>query len=141
MYRYKIEAQSEPRRSGPQRRRPGICTLHLELAPVDLVAAGREQDIEVLAAEREVRDPSVGGGKDRVDPAGLVADLDAEPRGGVEPSVAVDADAIRPGVVGGVGGMEPVVALLRLERTVRRDPVTVDPVRAVIGDVEQSLVG
>ena len=58
------------------------------------------------AAEAEVGDLAVGRGDDAVDPAGLVADLDAHARRDVEPAVAVDAHAVGAAVVGGVGHVQ-----------------------------------
>ena len=61
-------------------------------ALVDLVAAGDEDRRKVLAAEADV----VGllrGGDDEVHAAGLVADLDAQRGGDVEPAVGVHAEA------------------------------------------------
>ena len=72
---------------------------------------------------------------------GLVADLNAHPRGDVQPAVAVDAHAVGAAVVGRVGHVQVVVLLLVRQRAVRLDLVAVDPVRAAVGDVEQRLVG
>ena len=60
---------------------------------VDLVAAGDEEFSKVLAAEADV----VGllrGGDDEVHTPGLVADLDAECGGDVEPAIGVDTHAL-----------------------------------------------
>ncbi len=89
----------------------------------------------------EVGDLAVGRGDDAVDPAGLVADLDAHPGRDVEPAVAVDAHAVGAGVVGGVGDVQVIILLLVGKRAVGLDLVAVDPVGAAVGDVEQRLVG
>ena len=71
----------------------------------------------------------------------MVADLDAEARGDVEIAVAVDLEAVGKALVVFVAGVQVEVALFVGERAVGLDDVTVNPVRAVVGDVEQRLVG
>ena len=79
--------------------------------------------------KHEVRDLAVRRGDDAVHAAGLVADLDAHPRGDVEPAVAVDSHAVGAAVVGRVGHVQVVVLLLVRQRAVGLDLVAVDPVR------------
>lgn len=83
----------------------------------------------------------LGGRNDPVHAAGLVAELDAHARGDIEPAVAVDPHAVRAGVVGRVGRVQVVVALLVGERTVGLDLIAVDPVAAAFGDIQERLVG
>jgi hypothetical protein len=67
--------------------------------------------------------------------AGLVADLYAHRGRHVEPAVAVYSHATGVALVACVGHVQPVVALLELQAAVRRDPITVDPVRTIIRDI------
>lgn len=119
---------------------PGVGAADFEFSFIDLVVAGGIQRIEILATEDEVGDAAVGGRDDRVHAAGLVADLDAEACGDVEIAVAVDLEAVGKALVVFVAGVQVEVALFVGERAVGLDDVTVNPVRAVVGDVEQRLV-
>src|SRR5262249_22825806 len=98
----------QPRRRRLHGRLECVVTLDLDVALVDLVAAGGEQDVDPGAAEAEVRDAAIGRRDDGVDPAGLVADLDAHPGGDVKAAVAVGPHPVGAGVVGGVGDVEVV---------------------------------
>src|SRR5262249_17325683 len=93
------------------------------------------------AAEAEIGNLTVGRWDNAVHAPGLVAHLNAQPRGHIEPAVPVHAHAIGSAVVCAIGHMQVVVALLVGERTVRLDLVAVDPVRPRVGHVEQRLIG
>ena len=56
-------------------------------------------------------------------------------------AVAVHAQAVGPGVVVLVVNVQVVVLLLVGQAAIRQDLVTVHPVRPVVGNVEQRLVG
>ena len=82
----------------------------------------------------------LGVGMMAIHPSGLVADLDAETRRDIESSIPIHAHAVRAAVFGRVGHVQPVVALLELERAVGLYLIAVNPVRAAIAHVEQSLI-
>ena len=105
------------------------------------IAAGGEERLKIRTAEAEVGDLAVGRGDDAVHAARLVADLDAHPRRDVEAAVAIDADAVGAGVVGRVGHVEVEESLLVGQRAIGLDLIAIDPMTAIIGDVEQRLVG
>src|SRR4030095_10630554 len=114
---------------------PRGTSLYLHLAFVDFVAAGGEQCRKLFAAEGEGGALAVGGGEDAVDAAALVADLHAQARGDVEAAIDIDAHAVAARIVGGVGGVQPVILLLVGERAVGLDLIAVNPVRTIVADV------
>src|SRR5882672_8358792 len=85
--------KSQPWRRGHERRVPGVSAFDLQLAFVDLVAAGGEERIAVFAAEGQIRDSAVRSRDDRVHAPGLIADLNAHPRSDIKPPVAINAHA------------------------------------------------
>src|SRR6185369_13384136 len=127
----------QPWRRRFQRCGPCIRAFYFQLPLVDFVAARREESIEVRPAERNVRHSSVRRLNDAVYAAGLVADLNAQAGCNIEAAIAVDPDPVRAAVVRCIGGMKPVVALLERRSAVRLIPVSVDPVRAIIGHIKQ----
>src|ERR1700677_1120679 len=76
-------------------RSPGIRTRGVQPAPVDPVDAGRIQRVEILPAEGDARHVSARHREDGVDTAGLVADLDPEVGGDIEPARLVAAHPSR----------------------------------------------
>src|SRR5262245_27352576 len=134
-----IESQSG--RGGLERRVPGVSAFDLQLALIDLVATGGEERIAVFAAEGQIRDSAVRGRNDRVHAPELIANLNAHTRRNIEPPVAVDAHAVGLAAVDRVGHVDPIILLLGFQRAVGLDLITVDPVRTVISDVKQRLVG
>src|SRR5215475_4571716 len=92
----------KPRRGGLERRVPGVRAFDLQLALVDLVAAGGEERIAVFAAESQIRDSAVRSRNNRVHSPGLVANLNAHPRSDIKPPVAIHAHAIGLTAVNGV---------------------------------------
>src|SRR5438874_7130930 len=90
--------QLQPRRGRLDRRLIGIGALYFDFAGIDTIAARGIDRIELFAAERQVGDAAVGRWDDAVHSAGLIADLDAHPRGDIEPPIAIDADAVGAGV-------------------------------------------
>lgn len=103
----------QPWRRGFHRRLVAKGALHLQLPLVDAIAAGGEQRVKVLAAESEVREFAVGRGQERTgDPAGRIADLNAQPRGNIQPAIAIDVQAVGAAVVGRVGHVQMKITLL-----------------------------
>src|SRR5580698_6674805 len=77
---------------GKHWRLPGIGGDGVQLAPIDPVIARRIEGVEGLAPEGDAPDAPARHGQDGVDAAGLVADLDAEVGGDIEPSGLVTAE-------------------------------------------------
>ena len=123
------------------RRLEGVGTLHFYLARENLFVAGNKECIKLLAAKTQVRAFPVWGGDDAVHSAGLIADLDAHARGDIEPTVAIDAQAIGAAVVGRIWHMQVEILLLVGQRAIGLDLVAVNPMRTAVGHIEQRLVG
>src|SRR5216683_1083004 len=132
--------ESQSRRWRLVRFVPGVGASNLQLAFVDPVAAGNVKRIEMFPTESKVGRPAVRRGNNALHPAGLIADLYPHRRSDVKASIAIHSNSVCVAAVGSVRHVQPVVALFQIKRSVRLDEVTVDPVRSVVGDVEQCLV-
>ncbi len=124
---FSLDRELEPGRSGFHGCLVGIGALDLELPLVNAVCAGGKKGLKVRSAEADVGDAAVGCRDDAVDPAGLIADLDAHPRGDVESTVAVHPHAVGTAVVRGIGYVEVIVLLLVFQRTVGLNLVSCTP--------------
>src|SRR5437588_407431 len=89
----------------------------------------------------EVGQFAVRCGNDALHPAGLIADLNAHAGCDIESSFAIDSNAIGTALIRSVGHMQPVEALFVIQRPVSLNEVAVNPVRAIIGNVQQCLIG
>src|SRR6185503_2011717 len=73
----------QPRRSRFVRRLPAVGAVDFHLSGINSIAASGENRVELGTTKREIRNLAVGRGDDAVHTAGLIANLQPQPRGDV----------------------------------------------------------
>src|SRR5882762_7081662 len=131
-------SRSQSRRGRLIRFVPGVRANDFQLALVNSITTCCIERVKAFAAKSKVRKSSVRRRNDALYLACLIAYLYAQVRGHIQAAIMIDANAVGAALIGSVGHMQPVEALFVIERAVGLDEVTIDPVRAIIGDVEQS---
>src|SRR6266404_2421823 len=132
--------ESQSRRHRFARYVPVVGARDFQLALVDAIAAGRVERVKVLAAESEVRESVVWRRNNALHSPGLIADLNAHRSGDIQSAFAVDANAIGVALVRSVRHVQPVEALFVIECAVSFDEIAINPMRAIVRDVKQSLI-
>src|SRR5271156_2962872 len=94
------------------------CSLRFQLPEINRISAGGVQNVFIRPAEGEVGDFAVGGWNDADHAASLIADLNADAGGDIQPAVAIDAHTVVGGVVRPIGNVEVVKLLLIGQRSV-----------------------
>src|SRR5262245_742773 len=119
---------------------PGVSPNHFQLSFVDLITTRHEERIEFRTAEGKVRNATIGRRQNTLHSTCLISHLDSQSRSHVQTAIAINANAISVAAIGSIGYQQPVVALFVVECAVRLDDVGVHPVRAIVCDVEESLI-
>ena len=122
------------------RRVKRIHTPHVQPAAIDFRSTANIQNIKTPPPKTQIGRLPRSHRQYRIDPTQLVHYLYPESGSDIHPPFAVALEPVRPRVLLVVRHMEPAIALLIIQRSVRTDGIDPNPVGSRLGNIHKRLI-